>query len=357
MKLYLQTITGLFVLLASFTPAQACPFCTPVRPPLAEQIEEAQAAVIAALIKPAKFQAGPPGAVASPPAGFTMLRQLSGATKLKEGANIQAFMYERGKPGQSYLLLADGGTELQWQTPVRVTPAAVKYINALDKAPASGAERLSYFLPYLYHDDSLVSQDAYEEFAKAPYADVQGLGDKIDRKTLIAQLKNAELDLPRRRLYFTLLGVAGKPADIPMLEKWLKAGDTDQRKGLDALIACYLTLRGEEGMSLIEEHYLRNKDVGYTQCYSTVMALRFHGAETSCVPQKRLVKAVRLLLDRPQLADMIIPDLARWKDWDSIDRLVEVFKKADPKTNWARTPVINFLRVCPLPLAKKKLEE
>ena len=32
------------------------------------------------------------------------------------------------------------------------------------------------------------------------------------------------------------------------------------------------------------------------------------------------------MLDRPQLADLVIPDLARWEDWSVMDRLVELFK-------------------------------
>ncbi len=361
MKLFrylpVRYITAIWLFLASATASVACPFCTPVRPPLAEQLQEAQAAVIAALTRPPKLQAGPPGAMPSPPAQFIAADYLAGATPIKSGAMIEAFMYDRGKIGQQYLLIADGEEELQWQTPVKVSKAAVEYIKSLDRAPADGADRLAYFLPFLYDEDKLIAQDAYEEFAKAPYQAVAALGDKIDRQKLLTQLMQSEVDLSRRRLYFTLLGVCGQPEDIPLLEKWLKAGDTDQRKGLDALIACYLTLKGSAGLPLIEQLYLANQEVGYTQCYSAVMAIRFHGTETDRIPRKQLVKALRHLLDRPQLADMIIPDLARWEDWESMDRLVEVFKKADPKTNWARTPVVNFLRVCPLPNAKKRLED
>ena len=55
--------------------------------------------------------------------------------------------------------------------------------------------------------------------------------------------------------------------------------------------------------------------------------------------------------DRPELADLVIPDLSRWEDWTVMDRLVELFEKADDESNWVRVPVINFLRACPLPEA------
>ena len=75
------------------------------------------------------------------------------------------------------------------------------------------------------------------------------------------------------------------------------------------------------------------------------------------IPRERIVAAVRHLLDRPKMADMIIPDLARWEDWSVMDRLVQMFKDADEETNWLRVPVITYLRACPKPEAKKHIEE
>jgi hypothetical protein len=63
------------------------------------------------------------------------------------------------------------------------------------------------------------------------------------------------------------------------------------------------------------------------------------------------------MLDRPELADLVIPDLARWQDWSAMDRLVKLFKDADQNSSWVRVPVINYLRACPLPEAKQHIEE
>lgn len=40
-----------------------------------------------------------------------------------------------------------------------------------------------------------------------------------------------------------------------------------------------------------------------------------------------------------------------------MDRLVQLFKDADEKTSWVRVPIINYLRACPKPEAKKHIEE
>jgi hypothetical protein len=47
----------------------------------------------------------------------------------------------------------------------------------------------------------------------------------------------------------------------------------------------------------------------------------------------------------------VIADLARWEDWSVIDRLSELFEKADADNIFVREPVVNYLRACPLPEA------
>jgi len=127
--------------------------------------------------------------------------------------------------------------------------------------------------------------------------------------------------------------------------------------GLDALIACYLLLKGPEGMGMVEEKFLQNPKAEYADTYAAIMAIRFHGTETQVIPKPWLIQALRHLLERPELADLVIPDLARWEDWEVMPRLIQLFKDADDKSSWVRVPVINYLRACPKPEAKAAIEE
>ena len=142
-----------------------------------------------------------------------------------------------------------------------------------------------------------------------------------------------------------------------MLEEMIQSKDRQTKGALDALVAAYLTLKGPDGMPLVEDLFLKNKDAEYTDTYATIMALRFHGTEEKIIPRERLLEGIRTMLDRPQLADLVIPDLARWEDWSVMDRLVELFKNADDESSWVRVPVINYLRACPLPKAKERIDE
>ena len=75
------------------------------------------------------------------------------------------------------------------------------------------------------------------------------------------------------------------------------------------------------------------------------------------MPRERLIEAMRHMLKRPKLADLIIPDLTRWQDWTVMNELVALFKQADDESSWVRVPVVNYLRACPLPEAQEKLAE
>jgi hypothetical protein len=247
--------------------------------------------------------------------------------------------------------------QLAWSTPTQLSPTAEKYVRDALALPKSGAERLAFFQEFLESKEELLARDAYDEFARAPYEDVLALKDKMNHAQLVAWVKDADIPASRRRLYLTMLGVCGDQNDADMLEGMLRSDNKEYKLGLDAMIACYLRLRGAEGLALVEDLYLKNKKAEYADTYSAIMALRFHGQETNVIPRPRIVQSLHHMLDRPELADLVIVDLARWEDWSVMDRLVELFKTADEKSSWVRVPVVRYLMACPQPEAKKHLEE
>jgi hypothetical protein len=209
----------------------------------------------------------------------------------------------------------------------------------------------------LEDSDQILARDAYDEFARAPYSEVQGLRERMNHGQLLAWIKNPDVPLNRRRLYMVMLSVCGGPDDLPTLEQMLRSEDKKSRAGLDAMLGCYLMLAGPEGMGLVEDLFLKNTKAEYADTYAAIMALRFHGTETDRVPRQRILQGFHLLLDRPEVADLIIPDMIRWEDWSQVERLVKLFKEADKKSNWVRVPIINYLRKCPRPEAKEPLAE
>jgi hypothetical protein len=138
---------------------------------------------------------------------------------------------------------------------------------------------------------------------------------------------------------------AGGPVSLPVWLDLIEQQERQKKLGLDALVACYLTLRGGEGLDLIDRRFLKDPKIEYTHVYSVIMALRFHGdQDTGKVPKDRLLASVRLLLDNPDFADQVILDLSRWEDWSVLDRLVEMFKKSDAN-GYIRQPIVTYLTV------------
>jgi len=358
---------GVGVLLAgAIAPAWhvlGCPFCTSVTQTLSEELATMDAVVIAQLERlPDPPQDTASTAKQAPNAAtFSIVKVLKGEAAIGQQKTLTTVFLGDGQPGDKYLVMGIDPSALTWSTPLKLNDRQQQYILDLVRLPPAGVGRLAFFQQYIEDSDGMLSRDAYEEFARVPYAMVKELKPQLNHDQLVTWIKDPRVTAAHRRLYFTLLGVCGDQRDLPMLEQRLRSADTQSRSALDALIACYLTLRGPEGLPLIEELFLakRSSNSGddYAGVFATIMALRFHATEGNVVPRQRVLQAFGLVLDKPQMADLIIPDLARWQDWSHLDRLVDLFKSADPKTTYVRLQIINYVRACPLPTAKLALEE
>ncbi|MBX3413520.1 MAG: hypothetical protein KF708_12590 [Pirellulales bacterium] len=339
--------------------AVACPFCSAVSLTLTEEINTADLAVIA---KIAPGQTLPSTSATEAPAQatktkFEIVEVLKGQEHVKPGDMIDVFYFGQDAQQPEFMITAIDPKMPSWGTPIGLSERAGAYVRKLLSLPPKGADRLAFFQDYFEDTDPILAADAYDEFARAPYAEVQELKERMPHAKLLEWIQNPEVTASRKRLYLTMLGVCGTRDDVPVLKSMIESDDRQAKTALDAVVACYLLLEGPDGLPLVEDRFLKNKEAEYTDTYAVIMALRFHGQEVTVIPKERLVEAMRHMLGRPQLADLVIADLARWEDWQSMPRLVELFKGADEESGWVRVPVVNFLRACPLPEAQTYLAE
>lgn len=334
--------------------AVACPFCNAVSQTLRQEMEVMDAVVIATALQS--------DATRNKDTGEILMKVevvLKGGDLIELGQEVKAVYYGEVKAGRRFMLSGVDPPDLQWSC-LPITDRSEKYIVAVTGLSDDPVERLRFFYDYLEDKDSMLARDTYDEFAIAPYSAIKALAPEMDHGQLIKWLQEPEMTADRKRMYLTMLGVCGSEKDLPFLETMMKSTQKSTRGGLDALIACYLTLGGEKGLPLVNKLFLANKKAPYADTYAAIMAIRFHGTEGDVIARSALVESLHHVLDRPDLADLVIPDLARWKDWSQIDRLTELFIKADEDNNWVRVPVVNYLRACPLPAAAeamKKLEK
>ncbi|MEN1678724.1 MAG: hypothetical protein AAGJ46_03975 [Planctomycetota bacterium] len=389
-------------------PVLACPFCVAEMQTLSEELASADAAVLGRLLLPPALGLDPQGATSDNPfsaadpetgeATFRVEEVLKGEPTLGEASEVQAIYFGRADLEKRFLLRGIGAP-LEWAVPIELSPLAVGYVKQLQGLPESGAERLAFFQPYLEHEDRQLAQDAYDEFARAPYDDLIRLKDEINHERVVELINRPRISPSRRRLFFVMLGVSGSDADLPMLDSLLEsdaavlgpatqaagkvamlaggplgatlafeavlAEERRKKLGLDAMIACYLTLRGDEGLDLIDRRFLANKDADQTHTYSTLMALRFLADEQQkssqgtverqpVVSWPRLLESARLLLDNAAFADQVVTDLARWEDWSVMPKLAEMYRAAGEKeddedraavSKYVREPIVTYLDV------------
>jgi hypothetical protein len=358
--------------------ASGCPFCSAESQTLSEETKTADAVVLAKLVKeaPASANAAEPN---SGTAKFKIVEVIRSKDTLAADQEIDVVFFGDSDRNKVYLISGIGSGKIDWTTPLPLSPTAVEYTKKLGTVATSGADRLAFFQDYLENADPLLAQDAYDEFARAPYSELRDLKPRMQHDRIVKWVADPEVSPSRRRLYLTMLGVCGSKADLPLLEAmivsdfdtmrpyleqcvrtglamggppclplWIESVNQEEKRkklGLDALVACYLILRGPDGLGLIEERFLKNPHTEYTYIYSTIMALRFHGDEnTGVVPRERLLASMRLLLANPDFADQVVLDLSRWEDWSVLDKLVAMFKESD-KASYIRQPVVSYLTV------------
>jgi hypothetical protein len=367
----------LMLLLAVPGGVRACPFCNAVRPTLAQERESSDAVALGELLERTGGRRV-----------FRLHQVVKGEELLPSKEPLAIDSDADLKPGALALLLgvkeetattgtaggASPATEEGWKVPAQpgTSPApAVSWsivpVNELSwgyfvQSPPlreNAARRLRYFARYLEHEDAQVAEDAYLEFAHAPYHVVAEAAAALDQARLRAWVASDAVPSARKGFYAMALGMATLPADrqrnAELLGEQVRHPGIDQKAGLDGVLGGYLLLRGEEALEQIERQFLANPMSADGHVRHALTALRFYYEFGTEIPHDRQRQALRLLLDRPEFAAAVIADLARCEDWPSADRIASLFAAPRYDAPATRRAIVGFLLVCPGDAARKHL--
>jgi hypothetical protein len=336
--------------------ADACPFCDAPQLTMAEMIDQSDHLLLAKWISGERPTSESAGSV-----NFQIVEVgRSQEDQIQAGEVITLPFYISGNVDQQFALMGPGTDYLNWQQPIEVTKDSWEYLRqcpAPEKDPERREERLAWFLQYMEHPELLVSNDAYGEFAAAPYKTIRPLRDQLPRENLKKWLKDSETPVTRIALYGMMLGLCGDVEDAPILEDIIMTVDTDFRLGLEGIMSGYVMITGEDGLQKLEDAkihkttYVDNEGVEqklpFSETYATVNTLRFlKRYEPDCVPFERLAASMYLLLDRPELSDLIIADLARWQDWSVQDRLMKMFDEEPFQIPSIKRAIVRYMLAC-----------
>jgi hypothetical protein len=320
-------ISGLVIaamLLPVINSANGCPFCSAPSLTLSEQVAQADAVVLVNWVSGQQPKLSAPGATEFEVA--EVVQQPSGG-KLVKGSKISLERYRAGKRGEQFMLFGTKVPDsMEWSSPLEVSKSAYDYIRNSPKPDLPAADRLKYFVKYLETSDKFISDDAFGEFANAKYSDVAMIAAELPRDQLRKWLTSKDVTPGRTGLYGMMLGLCGKPEDAKLMEDKILEKTDEFRLGIDGIMGGYLLLTGENGLGLIEDQKLKNKSAPFSETYAAMQAVRFMWTYgDGKISLNRLRESMRLLLDRPELADLVIADLSRMKDWSVQDKLMELY--------------------------------
>lgn len=324
----LAAVAALSVVFLAASGASAfCPLCTPVSKTLSEQVAESDAVILVQWVEAKKAEGKSVGSTT-----YEVLQVVkSPDSEVAKGARITLDRFRTGQKGDLFVLLGSKASTIEWGSPIEVSEASFGYMSQSPSPEQPTQKRLEYFMKFLEFPDETVANDAYGEFASAPYKDIVPLAKSMPRDRLRKWLTTESTPVTRIGLYGMMLGLCGTSEDEELLKSIITKPNEEFRLGIDGIIGGYLVLAGEKGLDLIDETKLSKKTKPpFSETYSALQAIRFVWQYTDGkISKDRLKKSMRLLLERPELADMVAADLARWKDWEVQDRVYELYDKDD----------------------------
>ncbi|HEX4072891.1 MAG TPA: hypothetical protein VHX68_17050 [Planctomycetaceae bacterium] len=336
-------VAGGCLLAGATVPAVACPFCSAPSQTLSEQVAQADGVCLVA------WTGGTTATDQDPGKSTYEILQVVKAPKesVAKGDRVTLARYRAGKKGDLFLLMgtkSGRGNGIDWGSPTEITESSFNYVAQAPTPEVPVSKRLTYFVRFLEFPDQLVSNDAYAEFANAPYKDIEAVASKLPHEKIRQWIVRPETPQPRLGLYGMMLGLCGDNHDAQLLADKISQKTEDFRIGIDGLISGYLLLTGPTGLDHIDDWKFKDRKVPFSETYAAMMGLRFMWQYASGrIPSERLQQSMRILLDRPELADLVIADLARWNDWSVQDRLMQIYGKGDYNIPSIKRAIIRYM--------------
>ena len=339
----------------------ACPFCTAVKPTLVQQRESAAVAFLGECTaadsnaKPAMIE-------------FAVRRWFNGQSKQNGHDAVRLPLTNQVKVGTLALVLGVGDHDtawdkLDWQC-VPLSELAFVYVAQSPDLRTPAAKRLQFFAKYLENRDSVIADDAFQEFGQVPYDVVTAAAAELSATKLREWIADPNVPDERKGFYGLALGLTAKGDDrTKNLERLRSLIDTDApagadfRVGFDGILGGYLVAEGPAAIEHISDRLLANSKSAVGDVRHAEKALRFYYEYGPAGQRPAVAKAVEHLLDRPSESAAAITDLARWQDWTVVDKIAPLYERKDDNDAFIQRAVIGYLLACPLPAASKALEQ
>jgi hypothetical protein len=213
--------------------------------------------------------------------------------------------------------------------------------------------QLKFFFQYLDHEDSMVSDDAFLEFARLSDAEVGAIARHLPSAKLESLLKDPKSPPERLGLYAFLLGASGNDKQAAgLLRHMLDQPGERTTSALDGLLSGYIHLQPHEGWELAAK-MLADSKKPMNQRVAVIRTLRFYHAWKPAEYKKEILHCMAVTIADGEIADFAIDDLRQWKTWDLTKLVLAQYGKASHDSPLARRGIIRYALCCPQPEAQK----
>jgi hypothetical protein len=232
-----------------------------------------------------------------------------------------------------------------WQY-VRASAESFEYLRGgLALKPQDRIGQLRYYLGHLEDADSEIAKDAFLEVQQLTGSryDFRGLDQWLQPAKLIEWMRNKNIPVHRRELYAVLLGHCGGEWGAVTLHRMLEeACAATDAPMLEGLLLGYTLLRPANGWSFTLQ-ILSDPSKEFTARYRALRVARFiREVRPSLVSQKELIAGVSLLLQQPDMADLVIEDLCKWGCRDVADQVLALWKRGEFDIPIIRRSILRF---------------
>jgi len=330
------------MLLTAPAPAFACPFCTAGGTTLVSEVAQADF-ILYGTLSNAQRDPNDPTSFNKGTTDLTIEMVIKSHDIIKDKKKITIPKYLQQEPGKEYKWLIYFNVVNGQIDPYRGEQFAAdsklpEYLKgAIDIRQKDSATRLHYFFNYLESPDLTISSDAYGEFAMADYKEIREVAPKLPAELIVKWLKDPNTRGSRFALYGLILGHCGKPSDAKAIRELLDDKERALSSGLDGVVTGYIMLNPKEGWQYLIG-LIKDQTKDFPVKYAALKTVRFFWEfRSDLIPNSQVLEAMKPLLDNPDIADMPIEDLRKWKVWEFTPVVLSYANKESHNT----TPIIN----------------
>lgn len=235
------------------------------------------------------------------------------------------------------------------------SPAVLDFVAQLHQVRKDPVQMLLFAGKHFDHADVNVADEAFLVFAKADDKLVAQAAKKLSPINLRKLVKNPDLEPERMSMFAYLLGACGNADDAELLLSLLKNPSPRLFKAYEGMLAGYIAMRPDAGWALAREN-LKNDKQSFLVRYATLRTLRFCYNARPEEAGPRVMEALSLALGQPEIADIAIEDLRKWKRWEHTKQIFACWNVKSYQSPLFRQSVVRYALACPQPAAREFLD-